>query len=39
MYFDSHAHLGEDCFKQDFAGIVENMRKAGVGGEVIAYIW
>lgn len=23
MYFDSHAHLGEDCFAQDFVNIVE----------------
>lgn len=32
MYFDSHAHLGEDCFAQDFVHIVENMRTAGVSG-------
>lgn len=32
MYFDSHAHLGEDCFTQDFVHIVENMRTAGVSG-------
>ena len=32
MYFDSHAHLGEDCFAQDFVHIVENIRTAGVSG-------
>ncbi len=32
MYFDSHAHLGEDCFAQDFVHIAENMRTAGVSG-------
>ena len=32
MYFDSHAHLGEDCFAQDFMHIAENMRTAGVSG-------
>ena len=32
MYFDYHAHLGEDCFAQDFVHIVENMRTAGVSG-------
>ena len=32
MYFDSHAHLTEDCFAQDFVHIVENMRTAGVSG-------
>ena len=30
MYFDSHAHLGEDCFAQDFVHIVENMRTAAL---------
>ena len=28
MYFDSHAHLTEDCFAQDFDTIVENMKAA-----------
>ena len=32
MYFDSHAHLGEDCFAQDFVNIVEKMRAADVSG-------
>ena len=32
MYFDSHAHLGEDCFAQDFVNIVEKMRAANVTG-------
>ena len=32
MYFDSHAHLGEDCFAQDFVNIVEKMRAADVTG-------
>lgn len=32
MYFDSHAHLGESCFRQDFDTIVENMAQAGVTG-------
>ena len=32
MYFDSHAHLGEDCFAQDFDSIVENMKAASVTG-------
>ena len=32
MYFDSHAHLGEACFAQDFVNIVQNMREAGVTG-------
>ena len=30
MYFDSHAHLTEDCFAQDFSTIVDNMKAAGV---------
>ena len=30
MYFDSHAHLTEDCFTQDFDAIVENMKAASV---------
>lgn len=32
MYFDSHAHLTEDCFAQDFDTIVENMKTASVTG-------
>ena len=32
MYFDSHAHLGEACFTQDFVNIVEKMRTANVTG-------
>ena len=32
MYFDSHAHLGEACFAQDFVNIVEKMRAADVTG-------
>ena len=32
MYFDSHAHLTEDCFTQDFDAIVENMKAASVTG-------
>ena len=32
MYFDSHAHLTEDCFAQDFDTIVENMKEASVTG-------
>ena len=32
MYFDSHAHLTEDCFAQDFDAIVENMKAASVTG-------
>lgn len=32
MYFDSHTHLTEDCFAQDFDAIVENMRAASVTG-------
>lgn len=32
MYFDSHAHLTEDCFAQDFDSIVENMKAASVTG-------
>ena len=32
MYFDSHAHLTEDCFAQDFVNIVEKMRAADVTG-------
>ena len=32
MYFDSHAHLGEDCFAQDLVNIVEKMRAADVTG-------
>ena len=32
MYFDSHAHLTEDCFAQDFDSIVENMKEASVTG-------
>ena len=32
MYFDSHAHLTEDCFTQDFDSIVENMKAASVTG-------
>ena len=32
MYFDSHAHLGEDCFAQDFVNIVKKMRAANVTG-------
>ena len=32
MYFDSHAHLTEDCFAQDFVNIVEKMRAADVSG-------
>ena len=32
MYFDSHAHLGEDCFAQDFDTVVDNMKAASVTG-------
>ena len=32
MYFDSHAHLTEDCFAQDVDSIVENMKAASVTG-------
>ena len=32
MYFDSHAHLTEDCFAQDFDAILENMKAASVTG-------
>ena len=32
MYFDSHAHLTENCFAQDFDSIVENMKAASVTG-------
>ena len=32
MYFDSHAHLTEDCFAQDFDAIVESMKAASVTG-------
>ena len=32
MYFDSHTHLTEDCFAQDFDAIVENMKAASVTG-------
>lgn len=32
MYFDSHAHLGEECFAQDFVNIVDKMRTVGVSG-------
>ena len=32
MYFDSHAHLTEGCFAQDFGTIVENMKAASVTG-------
>lgn len=32
MYFDSHAHLTEDCFAQDFDSIVENMKEVSVTG-------
>ena len=32
MYFDSHAHLTEDCFAQDFDTILENMKAASVTG-------
>ena len=32
MYFDSHAHLTEDCFAQDFDSIVEKMEEASVTG-------
>ena len=32
MYFDSHAHLTEDCFAQDFDTSVENMKAASVTG-------
>ena len=32
MNFDSHAHLTEDCFAQDFDTIVENMKAASVTG-------
>lgn len=30
MFFDSHAHLDEDCFQPDFAEILEKMRENGV---------
>ena len=30
MYFDSHAHLTEDCFAQDFDTVVDNMKAASV---------
>ena len=32
MYFDSHTHLTEDCFAQDFDAILENMKAASVTG-------
>ena len=32
MYFDSHAHLTEDCFAQDFDTVVDNMKAASVTG-------
>lgn len=32
MFFDSHAHLGEACFAQDFDRIVGKMRENDVGG-------
>lgn len=32
MYFDSHAHLGEACFAQDFDAIVQAMRDNAVTG-------
>lgn len=32
MYFDSHAHLTEDCFAQDFDTVVDNMKSASVTG-------
>lgn len=32
MFFDSHAHLGEACFAQDFSAIVDKMRESGVTG-------
>ncbi len=32
MYFDSHAHLTEDCFSQDFDTVVDNMKAASVTG-------
>ena len=32
MYFDSHTHLTEDCFAQDFDAIVESMQAASVTG-------
>ncbi len=32
MYFDSHTHLTEDCFTQDFDAILENMKAASVTG-------
>lgn len=30
MFFDSHAHLDEDCFQPDFDEILANMRENGV---------
>lgn len=30
MFFDSHAHLDEDCFQPDFAEILARMRQNGV---------
>ena len=32
MYFDSHAHLTEDCFAQDFDTVVDNMKAASITG-------
>ena len=32
MYFDSHAHLTEDCFAQDFDTVLDNMKAASVTG-------
>lgn len=32
MYFDSHAHLTENCFAQDFDTVVDNMKAASVTG-------
>lgn len=32
MFFDSHAHLGEACFAQEFDRIVDRMRENDVGG-------
>ena len=32
MYFDSHAHLTEGCFAQDFDTVVDNMKAASVTG-------
>ncbi len=39
MYFDSHAHLTEDCFAQDFDTIVENMKAASVTGMTTPRRW